>query len=590
MFNRKIKNKNYEETDSDNLNKVENFYSDFSYLLEQLEQLVQQFNEISYIAVQKFQNIYTLAQPHFTELEFNASIQELHETIQNQNEEKSKVIEENETLNQQILALQEKEHTLQNSLLEKETTIKQLKAQEQNFSGLLEENETLNQQILALQEKEHTLQNSLLEKETTIEQLKAQEQNFSGLLEENETLNQQILALQEKEHTLQNSLLEKETTIEQLKAQEQNFSGLLEENETLNQQILALQEKEHTLQNSLLEKETTIEQLKAQEQNFSGFVEENETLNRQILALQEKEYTLQNSLLEKETTIEQLKAQEQNFSGLLEENETLNRQILELLEQQKKQASKSFMSQRETKKKLINSAKENERLFNENKKLKEQLEEYPIHIRFLEQRNQQLTKEISETDKRHNEMLQILNENLRDKPGTTKSSDLVPIDDISQKLQYYKIQLFLDTSECLWSNYLESYPQAENQRKLISAKIRSLLAEMIFNPTLNNNTKRIVQRLEDILELKLHPDTKERIVQLIREAQELLNLIGSTDPPGELFFGTINTNYDPSLQQPIIGSEEDGYIIYITFPGFQVGDRILIKADVFVSSNKTKQD
>ncbi|TAF02049.1 MAG: hypothetical protein EAZ78_16000 [Oscillatoriales cyanobacterium] len=221
----------------------------------------------------------------------------------------------------------------------------------------------------------------------------------------------------------------------------------------------------------------------------------------------------------------------------------------------------------------------------------------------LQSRIDDLERENQELYARVSSLMSKLSARDRDKTITITSNDSIPQRDaLTQKFIQINNQFFNAASNDVFNHLLASQPNLKAYRKRETARIKFTLAKMVFiearelftrsNSLLQQDFPQTVQMFTDKLlqnlgmpeRVNCPPSIIKSLENLIEEVLKLVKDIVNDEPPGELFIENEGTVFNPERHQPVPGCEPSGRILYTTYPGYCINNRILgdaFKAFVF---------
>jgi len=225
----------------------------------------------------------------------------------------------------------------------------------------------------------------------------------------------------------------------------------------------------------------------------------------------------------------------------------------------------------------------------------------------LQAKIEKLEREKQELEGRVSSLLAKLGERDRDKTSTITSDDSRRQRDLlTQDFIQLNNQYFTAVSNEIFNYQYQSNPTLIQERKLEIARIKSVLSRQILKPANKEIIKKIqsdnvssaVQLIsaEIFQELKMPETSPKEIAQnvenLVEKGLKLIKDILNDDPPGELLIESEGTTFSPEIHQPVPGCEAGGKILYTTYPGYRINDRILsdaLKAFVFTVPDEFAQ-
>lgn len=80
---------------------------------------------------------------------------------------------------------------------------------------------------------------------------------------------------------------------------------------------------------------------------------------------------------------------------------------------------------------------------------------------------------------------------------------------------------------------------------------------------------------------------------MVKKGLKLVKEIVNDDPPGHFLIASQGETFNPENHEPVPGCEPSGQIVYTTYPGYCVNNRIIgesLKASVFTEPDKQPED
>lgn len=80
---------------------------------------------------------------------------------------------------------------------------------------------------------------------------------------------------------------------------------------------------------------------------------------------------------------------------------------------------------------------------------------------------------------------------------------------------------------------------------------------------------------------------------MVEKGLKLVKEIVNDDPPGHFLIASQGETFNPENHEPVPGCELSGQIVYTTYPGYCVNNRIIgesLKASVFTEPDKQPED
>ncbi|NEP81483.1 MAG: hypothetical protein F6K39_26955 [Okeania sp. SIO3B3] len=285
---------------------------------------------------------------------------------------------------------------------------------------------------------------------------------------------------------------------------------------------------------------------------------------------------------------ETLKLQE-NYQRLEKKNRVLEETNLSL---------NNYDTHQDQKNNIIN--KENQQLKNLVNNLKQENKskaiQFQTRIDKLESENQELRQRVSF-------LLSKLNARDRDKSSTITSNDSRRQRDVlTQEFIQINTQEITGIGNEIFNHLSQINSNLKAKRKREIAKIKSVFSKYIFDKgsqcfTADNSieedkfpqvveyfTNSILTDLQIPETAKIPEPIHTNLKNLVEKGLNLVKEIVNDDPPGHFLITNQGEAFDPEKHQPVAGCEPSGKIVYTTYPGYCVNDRIIgesLKAFVF---------
>ncbi|HAG80072.1 MAG TPA: hypothetical protein DCL61_02645 [Cyanobacteria bacterium UBA12227] len=271
--------------------------------------------------------------------------------------------------------------------------------------------------------------------------------------------------------------------------------------------------------------------------------------------------------------------------------------------------------------------------YNVNYQLQQQIQTLKNNNSLLQQENQRLERENRRTIELQSKIENLKTENQelkarlsaklsnlaelnRDKSKTVTSDDSRRQRDVlTPEFLNFNNQDFTDASNKIFNHIVDINPQSKDNRKREIARIKSTLSQQILkegrNLLINNKSMqeeeltKTISRLTDSLlaNLEISKECPQEILKtlhnLVEKGLKLVKDIVNDEPPGEFLIENEGTDFNPEKHQHVNGCESSGKILYTTYPGYSVNNRIIgdaLKAFVYTVSEeewkclKTKSD
>jgi len=217
-------------------------------------------------------------------------------------------------------------------------------------------------------------------------------------------------------------------------------------------------------------------------------------------------------------------------------------------------------------------------------------------IDYLERENQELHARVSS-------LLGKLSDRDRDKTSTITSNDSRPQRDVlTQKFIQLNNQDFTAASIEIFNHRCSVNPALKYDRKREIALVKSILSKHIlkngsdlfmsnkliqpedFPKTAEYFTDLLLKDLEMPTRANCPKAILNTLVNLVEKGLNLVKDIVNDEPPGELLIEDEGTVFNSEIHQPVPGCDPIGRILYTTYPGYRVNNRIIgeaLKAFVF---------
>lgn len=215
----------------------------------------------------------------------------------------------------------------------------------------------------------------------------------------------------------------------------------------------------------------------------------------------------------------------------------------------------------------------------------------------LQSRIDDLERENQELHARVSSLMGKLSDDRRDKTGTITSNDSRRQRDVlTQDFTHLNTQDFNAASSQIFNHRCEAKPDLKANRKLEIASIKSIFSKLILkggNDFFVSNkliqpedfpktTEWFTDLLLKDLEMPKRANCPKAILKslenLVEKGLRLVKDIVNDDPPGELLIDDEGSVFNPERHQPVPGCEPSGRILYTTYPGYCINNRILVEA------------
>ena len=245
-----------------------------------------------------------------------------------------------------------------------------------------------------------------------------------------------------------------------------------------------------------------------------------------------------------------------------------------------------------------------------NQKHKQELKET---VYLLNQKNQSQQIRINELEN-ENEKLRESKSSLlsklsdRDTSNTITSDESRPQRDVlTDKFIQLKNQEITKVSQEIFKHFSQINSDLKAHRKREIAKIKHVCSKHIFDQgsqyfTDNNSIgeykfPQVVEDLKNsiLTDLQIPEAAKfpepipTNLKNLVEKGLKLVKEIVNDDPPGHFLIANPGEIFNPENHEPVPSCEPSGQIVYTTYPGYSVNNRIIgesLKAFVFTEPNK----
>ncbi|NEN87863.1 MAG: hypothetical protein F6K48_02630 [Okeania sp. SIO3H1] len=258
--------------------------------------------------------------------------------------------------------------------------------------------------------------------------------------------------------------------------------------------------------------------------------------------------------------------------------------------------------------------KNNSSLKKRNKQLKEQVKnlqqqnknqviQLQTRINELEKEKKEIKRKKEEISKSRSSLLSELSALKRDKSTTITSNESRRQRDVlAQDFIQLNTQKITSIGNEIFNHLSQINSDLKANRKREIAKIKSVFSQHIFSEgskcfTADNlieqdNFPQVVENLTNSILTDLQiPETAKfpepiptNLKNLVEKGLKLVKEIVNDDPPGHFLIANQGDAFNSEKHQPVAGCEPNGKIIYTTYPGYCVNDRIIgesLKAFVF---------
>ncbi len=360
------------------------------------------------------------------------------------------------------------------------------------------------------------------------------------------------------------------------------------------------------------QEEEQIDDLQNVIKNPQTFLETFLEIYRTILKLQEENYQIlekQNRLLEeKNRSLNNNNPRNQKNNIISKENQEL-KNLLNHLKQENKSQAIQFQTR------IDELEKENQELRQSKSSLLSKLNARDRDskvIQFQTQKIDELEKENQELRQSKSSLLSKLNARDRDKSTTITSNDsLRQRDVLTQEFIQLNTQEITGLGNEIFNHLSQINSDLKARRKREIAKIKSVFSQHIFDkgsqcftPDNSIEEDKFPQVVEDLknsilTDLQIPETTKipepisTNLKNLVEKGLKLVKEIVNDDSPGHFLIPNPGDAFNPENHQPVPGCEPSGKILYTTYPGYCVDNRIIgeaLKAFVFTEPDKQSED
>ena len=273
----------------------------------------------------------------------------------------------------------------------------------------------------------------------------------------------------------------------------------------------------------------------------------------------------------------------------------------------------------EQEKQQINAIKKE--LKNPKKLLETFYKVYKIHVEWqkINQENQKKQRRIDELERENQELresksslLSKLSDRYRDTSNTITSDESRPQRDVlTEKFIQLKTQEITIVGNEIFNHLSQINSDLKVNRKREIAKIKYVFSQQIFDKgsqcfTCDNSIgeDKFPQVVEDfttsiLTDLQIPEAAKfleaipTNLKNLVEKGLKLVKEIVNDNPPGHFLIASQGETFNPENHEPVPGCEPSGQIVYTTYPGYCVNDRIIgesLKASVFTEPDKQPED
>ena len=226
----------------------------------------------------------------------------------------------------------------------------------------------------------------------------------------------------------------------------------------------------------------------------------------------------------------------------------------------------------------------------------------------LNKRINKLENENEKLRKLKSSLLSKLSDRDRDTSHTITSDESRPQRDVlTDKFIQLKNQEITKVSQEIFNHLSQINSDLKDHRKREIAKIKHVFSKHIFDQGsqyfTDNNSRgedKFPQVVEDLknsilTDLQIPEAAKfpepipTNLKNLVEKGLKLVKEIVNDDPPGHFLIANPGEIFNPENHEPVPSCEPSGQIVYTTYPGYCLNDRIIgesLKAFVFTQPNK----
>ena len=226
----------------------------------------------------------------------------------------------------------------------------------------------------------------------------------------------------------------------------------------------------------------------------------------------------------------------------------------------------------------------------------------------LNKRINKLENENEKLRKLKSSLLSKLSDRDRDTSHTITSDESRPQRDVlTDKFIQLKNQEITKVSQEIFNHLSQINSDLKDHRKREIAKIKHVFSKHIFDQgsqyfTDNNSIgeykfPQVVEDLKNsiLTDLQIPEAAKfpepipTNLKNLVEKGLKLVKEIVNDDPPGHFLIANPGEIFNPENHEPVPSCEPSGQIVYTTYPGYCLNDRIIgesLKAFVFTQPNK----
>ena len=237
--------------------------------------------------------------------------------------------------------------------------------------------------------------------------------------------------------------------------------------------------------------------------------------------------------------------------------------------------------------------------------LKKKIQSQEILINELENENQELRESKSS-------LLSKLSDRDRDTSNTITSDESRPQRDVlTENFIQLKTQEITSVGHEIFNHLSQINSDLKVNRKREIAKIKYVFSQQIFDKgsqcftgdnsigedkfpqVVEDFTTSILTDLQITEAAKFPEPIPTNLKNLVKKGLKLVKEIVNDDPPGHFLIASQGETFNPENHEPVPGCEPSGQIVYTTYPGYCVNNRIIgesLKASVFTEPDKQPED
>ena len=237
--------------------------------------------------------------------------------------------------------------------------------------------------------------------------------------------------------------------------------------------------------------------------------------------------------------------------------------------------------------------------------LNQKIQSQEILINELKRQNEKLRESKSS-------LLSKLSDRDRDTSNTITSDESRPQRDVlTEKFIQLKTQEITSVGHEIFNHLSQINSDLKVNRKREIAKIKYVFSQQIFDKgsqcftgdnsigedkfpqVVEDFTTSILTDLQITEAAKFPEPIPTNLKNLVKKGLKLVKEIVNDDPPGHFLIASQGETFNPENHEPVPGCEPSGQIVYTTYPGYCVNNRIIgesLKASVFTEPDKQPED